>query len=157
MYARLYNQAVLASVTRLRIRSVRYMPEFLLRTLLTQRETIRAAGFIGGHLLVNPGRIFWTLTVWETEQAMKAFRGSGAHARVMPKLRLWCDEASYAHWSIASGGVPAWSEAYEHLVAEGRLSPVTYPSEEHTARRFHAPNTQSRLRQQLKPALGSKN
>src|SRR5438477_7477645 len=73
---------MLASVTRLRIRSVRYLPAFIWRTVSTQRQTVRAPGFVGGRLLMDVRRTFWTLTVWESEKAMKVFRGSGAHARL---------------------------------------------------------------------------
>ncbi len=57
--------------------------------------------------------------MWEEdENSMKAFRGSGSHARAMPKLVEWCDEAAYAHWAQADGSIPDWSEAYERLVRE---------------------------------------
>ena len=39
---------VFASVTRLRVRYFRYLPEFIWRTFLTQRQTARADGFSGG-------------------------------------------------------------------------------------------------------------
>lgn len=77
---------MLASVTRLRVRSFLYLPAFLWMTFLAQRQTVRASGFIGGRLLVDRHRTYWTLTVWEDEKAMKGFRGSGPHARAMPKL-----------------------------------------------------------------------
>jgi len=51
---------------------------------------------------------FWTLTVWEDENAMRTFRGSGAHSQVMPRLAEWCDEASYAHWTSPDDAVPMW-------------------------------------------------
>src|SRR5262245_36292344 len=104
--------AVFASVTRLRIRSSLYIPAFLGMTLLAQRQVRRAPGCVGGRLLVDARRTFWTLTVWESERAMKAFRGAGPHAKVMPRLAEWCDEASYTHWSPANGTIPNWSEAY---------------------------------------------
>lgn len=74
----------------------------------------------------------------------------------MPKLRLWCDEASYAHWNIAGADVPGWPEAYEHLCAQGKLSPVTFPSPDYTAQRFPPPETQTRLGQELKPVWADK-
>ena len=111
---------MLASVTRLRVRSVLYLFPFLCRTFFAQRQVVRAPAFVGGRLLVDAHRTYWTLTVWESERAMKAFRGAGAHSRAMPRLALWCDEASYAHWDVSDGSVPTWPEAYERLVAEGR-------------------------------------
>ncbi len=88
-----------SSVTRLRVRLIRFLPSFLWYTFLTQLQVERAPGFVGGRLLVDSKNTFWTLTVWENEKAMKAFRGAGAHARVMFRLPKWCDEAAYAHWS----------------------------------------------------------
>ena len=84
-----------ASVTRLRVRSVVYLPAFLWQTLLSQRQVLRAPGFFGGKLLIDVRRTFWTLTVWESDRTMKAFRGTGSHAKVMPHLVEWCDEASF--------------------------------------------------------------
>ena len=115
---------MLASVTRLRVRSLGYLPAFLWQTLLSQRQVVRAPGFSGGRLLIDASRTFWTLTVWQDERAMKAFRGSAAHAKVMPRLVEWCNEASYAHWAFKADSVPSWQEAHEHLVEEGRLSRV---------------------------------
>jgi heme-degrading monooxygenase HmoA len=136
-----------ASVTRLRVRSIGFLPEFLLRTLLTQRQATRAAGFVGGRLLVDSGHTYWTLTVWESEQAMKKFRGSGQHGTVMRKLPQWCNEAAYAHWTTESTDVPTWPEAYDHLVADGKLSRVDQPTPEHEKREFRLPR--------LKPEIGS--
>jgi hypothetical protein len=142
---------MLASVTRLRVRFVRYIPAFVWKTLLAQRQVMRAPGFCGGRLLVDASRTFWTLTLWESEQAMKTFRGSGAHARVMPRLLEWCDEASYAHWIPANASVPDWPEAYGRLISEGRLSRVAHPSPDHDARRFARPRLKPLIGQDLKP------
>lgn len=140
-----------ASVTRLRVRSFPYLPAFLWMTFLAQRQTVRAEGFVGGRLLIDAHLTFWTLTVWESEKAMKAFRGSGTHARVMPKLVEWCDEASYAHWPPTDSSIPEWRDAYKHLVTEGRLSRVAHPSQDHEARRFPEPRLQPLIGQDLKP------
>lgn len=145
-------EAKFASVTRLRVRSARYIPAFLWKTFRAQRQVVRAAGFLGGRLLVDAHRTFWTLTVWESERAMKGFRGSGPHAQVMPRLVEWCDEASYAHWMISGpAGIPTWPEANEHLVSEGRLSGVAHPSRDHEARRFPQPRLRPMIGLDLRP------
>jgi hypothetical protein len=143
---------VISSVTRLRVRLVWYLPMFLLRTMLAQRQVTRANGFYGGRLLVDRHHTYWTLTVWQDERAMKKFRGSGAHAKVMPDLAEWCDEAAYAHWTSEGPSVPDWPEAYEHLLKEGKLSRVNHPSEDHIARRFPQPRLQPLIGQKIKPA-----
>ena len=142
---------MVASVTRLRVRSLRYVPAFLWRTFFTQRQLVRTQGFVGGRLLVDAHWTFWTLTVWESEKAMRSFRGSGAHSQVMPRLAEWCDEASYAHWTSPDDAVPMWPEAHERLVSEGRLSRVAHPSRDHEARHFSEPRLSPLIGQDLKP------
>jgi len=143
---------MLASVTRLRVRSAGYLPAFVWQTFLSQRQVVRASAFLGGRLLLDAKRTFWTLTTWENEKVMKAFRGSAPHAKVMPRLVEWCDEAAYAHWIPGADSVPLWQEAYEQLVAEGRLSRVAHPSPEHDARHFAKPRLQPLIGLDLKPA-----
>lgn len=142
---------MLASVTRLRVRSFLNLPAFLWMTFLVQRQTMRSPGFVGGRLLVDNLHTYWTLTVWDGEKSMKAFRGSGTHAEVMPKLAEWCDEAAYAHW-MADRSIPSWPEAYERLVSEGRLSRVARPSQEHESRHFRKPRLQPLIEANLKAA-----
>ncbi len=139
------------SVTRLRVRSFLFMPAFLWHTFRSQRQVVRAPGFTGGRLLVDSHLAYWTLSVWESEQSMKKFRGAGAHSRVMPKLANWCDEAAYVHWMPESNEVPSWNEAYEKLVSEGKLSRVLYPSENHSNRTFPKPRLSPPIGQTLVP------
>jgi hypothetical protein len=131
------------------------MPSFLWHTFRSKRQVERAQGFLGGRLLVDAHRTYWTLTLWSSEQAMKKFRGAEAHAKVMPRLAHWCDEASYAHWMPVGDSVPSWDEAYEHLFADGRLSRVTKPSEDHANRRFPRPRLNPLIGQELKASKSS--
>jgi hypothetical protein len=142
---------MLVSVTRLRLRGVRDVPAFFWYNFVSKRQVVRTVGFCGGRVLIDAHRTFWTLTAWEDERAMKAFRASGAHARVMPRLLHWCDEAAYAHWIPADYKLPQWQEAYERLVSEGRLSRVANPSANHVARRFPPPRLHPLIGQDLKP------
>jgi hypothetical protein len=145
-----------ASVTRLRVRSLLNLPAFFWTAFLVQRQAKRAPGFVGGGLLIDNLRTYWTLTAWEDEKSMKALRGSGAHGRAMPKLFHWCDEASYAHWTCVGETVPQWREAYDHLLREGRLSRVEHPSADHEARRLPKPRLRPVVGTKLTPAGASK-
>ena len=147
---------MVVSVTRLRVRRWRHMPAFMWYSFASQRQVVRAAGFCGGRLLIDARRTFWTLSAWEDERAMKAFRGSGAHARVMPRLFEWCDEAAYSHWTVSDRELPDWLQAYEHLSSEGRLSRVAHPSNDHVERRFSKPRLQPLIGQDISPVLGKK-
>ena len=59
------------------------------------------------------------MTGWESELAMKAYRGSGPHREAMKKLPGWCDEASVAHWS--GDALPEWTEAGSGCRKKGGL------------------------------------
>ena len=138
------------SATRLRVRSVWLLLPFMWRTFGAQRQVVRAPGFAGGRLLIDRQRTFWTLTAWETDKAMRDYRGSGAHAMVMPRLVGWCDEASVVHWTSESKAIPAWPEAVEHMRREGRASRVAHPTPDHEALRFPDPRLQPLIGQNLR-------
>lgn len=122
------------AITRLRIRAWRFLPVFFWHTRQTVEQARRAPGFLGGRLGAQRDRTFWTLTAWIDEDAMRAYRASGAHRAVMPKLAHWCDEAAVGHWPIEAGApLPDWETAYQRMTAVGRLTPIKHPSERHQA------------------------
>jgi heme-degrading monooxygenase HmoA len=141
----------LISVTRLRVRSFRYLPGFLWDTFQSVRQVQRSPGFLGGRLLVNAGYVFWTMTAWQDETAMNAYRTGGAHRQAMPKLLNWCDEAAVVHWTQESAEIPEWREAQQHIAEKGRLSKVNHPSRVQASQQIPAPQ-RSRIAQTLKPA-----
>jgi len=105
------------------------MPPFMVYALRSSQQARRSAGFLGGALMRDNWKAFWTVTVWRDAQAMEAYRIAGIHRLAMPKLLNWCDEASLTHWTQGSGDIPAWPEAHRRMVAEGRPSKVNYPSQ----------------------------
>ncbi len=118
----------IVSVTRLRVRSLRYMLPFIVFSLRSAWQAKRAKGNLRTALLNDANQAFWTCTVWTTEEAMKSFMLSGAHRKAMPRLLDWCDEAALVHWSQASDQKPDWQEAHQRLQEEGRRSKVRHPS-----------------------------
>jgi hypothetical protein len=112
------------SLTRLRIRSVRYLPLFALYTTRSLRQAKRAPGFHSGKLLPDRNWVFWTMTAWRDMDAMRRFITSGAHKSAMPHLLDWCDEASVAHWEQEGLSLPSWDEADQRMRELGRSSKV---------------------------------
>jgi hypothetical protein len=110
---------VLMSVTRLRVRSFIFLPQFLWNTFKSMRQVERSPGFLGGRLLVNAKNVFWTMTAWKDEAAMNPYRIGGAHRRAMPKLLNWCNEAAVAHWTQESSEIPFWHEVPVRMAKEG--------------------------------------
>ena len=125
------------SITRLRVRSWRYLPAFLIQSVRAVRQARRAVGNLGVSVLRDANLAFWTRTVWIDETAMRSFMRSGVHRRVMPRLVEWCDEASVAHWLQEVPEPPSWQEAHRRLQRQGRRSRVNHPSE--AQRRFEIP------------------
>jgi heme-degrading monooxygenase HmoA len=125
------------SITRLRVRSWRYLPAFLIQSFRAARQARRAAGNLEVSVLRDANLAFWTRTVWIDEAAMRSFMRSGVHRRVMPRLVEWCDEASVAHWLQEAPEPPSWQEAHRRLQHQGRRSRVNHPSE--AQRRFEIP------------------
>jgi len=131
----------LVSITRLRVRSLRYLPAFLLGSLRSAREAKNALGNLAVSVLSDVNLAFWTRTLWIDERSMRAFMFAPAHRRVMPKLLEWCDEAAVAHWLQDSLEPPSWPEVHRRLHQEGRTSKVDHPSVGQLRFEFPPPKT----------------
>ena len=130
---------VFVSVTRLHLRSPFDFPAFGWNLLLTTWQIINTPGFLGGKLLQDANRTFWTMTTWDEQTAMKIYRNSGAHRSVMPKIQDWCDEASVVHWRQDDSSLPNWREAHYRLVTKGFLTKLSKPSPAHLKRDIPEP------------------
>jgi hypothetical protein len=138
------------SVTRLRLRSVRFLPAFFWNSFKVNKQVVRANGFMAGKTFLDSKRTFWTMTAWRDPDTMKSFRNTAPHQIAMRKLPHWCDEASYTRWEQETDDLPDWKEAHRKLSAEPVLSPVQNPSRDHAARRFADPRWPSKLEQTLR-------
>ena len=85
---------IFVSLTRLRVRSIRFMPQFAVHALRSNSQVRKAAGFLDGGLLADRDWTFWTLTAWDSRDSMRAYMTTGSHRTAMPNLLAWCDEAS---------------------------------------------------------------
>ena len=127
------------SITRLRVRSWRFLAPFALRTLMITRQSARAEGNLAVAPLRDKRNTFWTRTSWSSEESMKAFMHAAPHGPAMKKLLNWCDEAALVRWTQTGTELPSWEEAHRRIQAEGRPSKVNHPSPVHTAHVFPAP------------------
>jgi hypothetical protein len=131
----------LISITRLRLRSIRFLPLFFVHVMKTRAQLKGAAGFIAGALLNDRDRTFWTMTMWQGQSDMMRYMTHGAHSKVMPRLAHWCDEASVVHWVADQSGLPKWNEADRRMRAEGRPSKLQRPSVHHADLTYRTPRT----------------
>ena len=127
------------SITRLRVRSLFYLPAFLLRSLRAGYQAKRAPGNLGAKVLNDRRMVFWTCTGWDSEAAMRAFMLAPPHGPTMRKLLEWCDEAALVHWTQDSSELPSWTEAHGRMQRDGRTSKVNHPTEAHRNFEIAAP------------------
>ncbi len=128
------------SLTRLRLRSVRYLVPFAFSTQRVLRQLRRSPGFLAGQVVRVSWHTFWTMTVWDSAETARGFMTTGAHLQAMPRLLDWCDEGSVAHWAAALAEVPSWEFAHHQMRTVGRVSKVRFPSPNHASMTFPAPD-----------------
>lgn len=122
------------SITRLRLHSLFTLPAFARASREISAQCGATAGFVSGAILAEGRLVFWTRTAWQSADAMKAFRDSGVHREIMPKLMEWCDEASVVQWE--GEAETDWAAIYARMVEHGRLSRVKNPTRAHSEKRF---------------------
>ncbi|MEV6112374.1 DUF3291 domain-containing protein [Streptomyces sp. NPDC052109] len=90
---------------------------FLTRTPAVWRQIGRAPGAYGASLKAQPlRRTFWTLSAWESADALKAFADSGAHRPTARGLASQMRDARFAIWRASSDRLPVhWEEAERRL------------------------------------------
>ncbi len=87
----------------------------------------RRSQAVGAQLANTPGLIgftfrakilghrFWTLSVWEDEQALMAFVGRDPHLGTMDALRPRMGDVGFFRWRVRGTEVPlAWDDAMHH-------------------------------------------
>lgn len=132
---------IFVSLTRLRIRSFRFLPLFAVHTLRSLSQIKKAPGFQHGALLPDRSWTFWTMTAWDSQESMRQYMTTGSHKNAMPHLLHWCDEASVAHWEQQETTLPSWTEADQRMRENGRASKVRNPSPQHATLNYRAPRT----------------
>jgi Domain of unknown function (DUF3291) len=120
---------MIVSVTRLRLRSWRFLLPFAWDARQARLQAERSAGCRGALVRKTQGLAFWTLTYWDDEASLRQFMLKGPHRKAMPKLAKWCDESAVTHWQHDAAELPGWDIATARLAEHGRLSRVDHPSD----------------------------
>ena len=125
------SDSFVVSVTRFRVRSLRFLPFFLIHAQRCLVQIRRADGYLAGALRHDRDHAYWTASVWRDEAALLACVTGGAHRSAMPKLSDWGDEASSVRWHQDSPELPDWPLAVERMRREGRAVPLRHPGAKH--------------------------
>ena len=138
------------SVTRLRVRSWRFIPAFLFTTFRVGRQARNAEGNLAVKVFRDARNTFWTCTCWDADASMRAFMLAEPHGPAMRKLLEWCDEAALVHWTQEGDELPTWTEAHRRMLREGRPSKVNHPSDAQKGYRIDAPRESTKTGISLK-------
>lgn len=125
--------------TRMTVARVRWVPRFLRGSLAASRQAGRSPGFVAGRLRAELSGTFWTLTVWESGRDMVAFRDTGAHARVLPRLAGWASEAVFGVWNSDAAELPDWAETARRIGEHPNFATLDNPSPAQLEHRLVAP------------------
>ncbi len=126
------------SVTRFRVRSLRFLPFFLIHAQRCLAQIRRSDGYLAGALRHDRDSAYWTTSVWRDESALLAYVTGGAHRTAMPKMSEWGGEASTVRWVQDTADLPSWPEAIERMRCEGHPLPLRHPGQAHAELCFAA-------------------
>ena len=113
---------MLIAVGRLELRPEANRLWFGILTWLALRQALRAPGCRHATARSENDRVYWSLSAWQTAEAMRAYRNSGAHQRAM---RAFARRSTgrFVHWQAES--VPDWPEAMRRAEAADSAQPST--------------------------------
>jgi heme-degrading monooxygenase HmoA len=106
-----------ALVSSLPLKSYGAMPAFFRFSKQIGVQLKTAKGLIGYSLLARPlTKRFWTLSVWESEEALRNFVHSPPHVTVMAEIRPRMGETKFTYWQVRGSELPLkWDEGLRRL------------------------------------------
>src|SRR5437899_6730910 len=110
------ERELVCSATYLRVRGPWVLPGFLLQTWRVVRAARRTPGSVSVRLLgLPPLPFFWTVTVWESQEAMDAFVATEPHRLAMAAMSRWGSVGRFTRFT--STRRPGWRRALRELRA----------------------------------------
>jgi hypothetical protein len=108
---------VVVMASRLPLRRHRSIPRSLAATLAVRRQLRHTEGVVGYALdadLVQA--VFWTVSAWQSQEALDRFAGSDPHRRLILSIRLLMAPTTFTFWQQPSSEVPVrWDFARTKL------------------------------------------
>jgi heme-degrading monooxygenase HmoA len=102
--------------TRFVVRRRRDTLPFLRAALASGREAEGVPGFLGGTVLADLWhRRFWTVSVWASPEAVRAYGSAPTHATAMRRTQDWAAESQVERWRTTATGIPTLAETAKKL------------------------------------------
>ncbi len=112
----------LVLLSELPVKSYTAFPRLLRLTFQVQQQLGRSPGLIGYSLFARLRRKqFWTLSVWEDEEALMEFVEAVPHRTVMSALRPDLGPTQFIRWAIRGDAYPpTWHGALARATVESQ-------------------------------------
>ncbi|MEU9075553.1 DUF3291 domain-containing protein [Kitasatospora sp. NPDC048538] len=112
--------SAIVMASRFEVRSLSDVPRFFARSMTVWRQLRRSPGALGGSLIARPlRRTFYTLSAWESREALDAFAAAEPHRSVMRGLRGTMRESTFTFWQTPVEQLPiTWADAHGRLDAQ---------------------------------------
>ena len=93
------------------------VPQFLMLTMAVRKQLATAPGLVGYGLRADIlGGRFWTLSAWESEEALGSFARALPHSDIMRKLRPHMGPTQFVTWQATGTALPVtWETALAKL------------------------------------------
>jgi quinol monooxygenase YgiN len=126
-------------VARLRLRDPSLLDEFFTHATAVLEQAQKTDGNLGADAFADAHNVWWDVTAWESRAAIETFMNTEPHLSTRGLSDHLCDEATFVDWEQESAKLPDWQTSWRRLVADGRSSRLTSPSDANETRAFPAP------------------
>ncbi|HSY15918.1 MAG TPA: DUF3291 domain-containing protein [Jatrophihabitantaceae bacterium] len=116
----------LVMASRLQVKSLTDVPGFLFRSVFAWRQVRKAPGAYGASLIADLFHgVFWTLSAWESREALYRFSGSEPHRGIVKKLKPSMRVSYFTFWTVDTSQLPIkWKDAKQRLAQEQKENPA---------------------------------
>jgi heme-degrading monooxygenase HmoA len=108
--------------SRFEVRSLKDVPRFFLKSLSAWGQVRKAPGALGASLeaqLFN--RVFYTLSAWESRDALYTYARTEPHKSIMTGLRETMRVSTFTFWEVPVDGLPIdWKDAKRRIEEQAR-------------------------------------
>jgi heme-degrading monooxygenase HmoA len=103
--------------SRLPLTRYRQIPAFLAATMKIRRQLTSAEGLVGYTLDAKLLRkTFWTLSAWQSRQALDAFSNANPHRARIERIRSHMRPTTFVFWTANAADLPpAWADARRRI------------------------------------------
>ncbi|GGV65145.1 DUF3291 domain-containing protein [Streptomyces griseoloalbus] len=108
--------------SRFEVRSLKDVPRFFWKSLAAWGQVRKAPGALGASLEARPfGKVFYTLSAWESREALYAYARTDPHKSVMTGVRETMRDSTFTFWEVPVDRLPIdWDDAKRRIAVQAQ-------------------------------------